>query len=185
MYVNLQFLLTCSSDNYSTSPIVRSILGRSGTHWSLDGRDRACSWDIRFAPTTSFIIRTENRPLDFIELHESAFDPPTNRIRIVHRLLPWYIYINVQNVSIITVSALLETLYFELQKSVVHSDFWNDTINEEDRKAIHEAWRLRVGDNRALAEEGIKRVDFLRRRIVFEGLKRVGDDWELRMKLPK
>ena len=82
-------------------------------------------------------------------------------------------------------SALLETLYFELQRSVVHSDFWNDTINEEDRKAIHEAWRLRVGDNRALAEEGIKRVDFLCRRTVFEGLKRVGDDWELRMKLPK
>lgn len=108
-----------------------------------------------------------------------------SRARLIHPYLPWYIYVETPQGSVITVIFLLEVLFHDLQNPVLSSDFWNDELGEDDRKAIHSAWAARVGGNRELAEQGIKRVDFLCDRYMFEGLKRVGDDWELKLKSAK
>lgn len=141
----------------------------------------ACSWDIR-QPLSSFKILPEQRPLSFLELQETAISPSPHRICLVHPFLPWYIIVEAGPGEVITVAHLLQSLQTELARPIFHSDFWNDDVDEENRKVIHAAWEERCRGNVVIAQEGIKRIDFLGDRCIFEGLKRDGNEWELKMK---
>ena len=53
---------------------------------------------------------------------------------------------------------------------------------EDDRRRIYAAWGSRCKGNQKLAEQGLKRVDFLGDMFMFQGLKKVGDSWEMKLK---
>ena len=83
----------------------------------------------------------------------------------------------------VTVGHLLHTVFAELSHQVFHRDFWNDAMTEEHRKYIYSAWEARCAGNRSVAEQGIRRIDFLGDRWIFVGLRRVGDgEWQMKLK---
>lgn len=127
------------------------------------------------------------KPLEYLQLQEGAMIPEPIRMKITHPSLPWTIYVDASSAGggktcIVTIGHLLSSIYGELMRSVNHRDFWNDLLGEEDRKRIYDAWARRCKGNAALSAQGIKRVDFLLDRFVFEGLKRVKDGWEMKLK---
>ena len=109
-------------------------------------------------------------------------DPPPLRMRIIHPLLPWTIHVDAGPGQVVTVSYLIHSLYQQLHRQVLTSDFWNDVLNEDDRRRIYAAWGSRCKGNQKLAEQGLKRVDFLGDMFMFQGLKKVGDSWEMKLK---
>lgn len=106
-------------------------------------------------------------------------------MRLVHPLLPWALDVAAEPGAIISISHLLTQVYYALQRQVMESDFWNDSLDEEDRKAVYEAWAGRCGGgaDRAEAARGLRRVDFLLDRWAFLGIARRGEnEWELKCK---
>jgi len=78
---------------------------------------------------------------------------------------------------------VLFSIFCELQRQVFESDFWNDELDEEDRKRIYDAWADRCRGNPEEASRGLRRVDFLCEGVFFLGLKKRGDDeWEMKIK---
>ena len=127
----------------------------------------------------------EHRPLGFLERQEGALNPPPLRMRITHPLLPWTIFVAAGHSEVVTVGHLLHTIHAELSHQVYHRDFWNDAMTEEYRKHIYEAWETRCGGNRTVAEQGIRRMDFLGDQYIFAGLRRIGDgEWQMKLKIP-
>ncbi|KAI5121766.1 hypothetical protein M0805_009577 [Coniferiporia weirii] len=159
----------------------RSMLGKPSLHFTLDAKSASCSWDVRRSPD-SFLVLPEQRSLSYLELQEGALSPPPVRMKLTHPLLPWTVHVAAGPNEVVTVAHLLWTLHGELNRQVFQRDFWNDDVGEEDRKIIYAAWEARCAGDPALAGQGIKRVDFLGDRWVFEGLKRVGEGWEMKLK---
>jgi len=127
-------------------------------------------------------VHPERRPLSYLELQEAATSPPTNHMRLVHRSLPWYIVVQASNGNIITISHLLWTLYFELHRMVYEHDFWNEDVEEGDRRKIHDAWAARCQGDPDEALQGVKRVDFFGEKVIFEGFRKKDDEWEIKVR---
>ncbi|KAL5498880.1 hypothetical protein ACEPAH_1398 [Sanghuangporus vaninii] len=152
----------------------------------LDAKQALCSWDVR-RPPEAFHVLPSGKQLDFLQLNEGAMNPEPVRMKITHPKLPWTIHVDARSsvggqTCIVTIGHLLSTIYGELMRPVYSRDFWNDILSEEDRKKIHDAWAARCNGDHVVAQQGIKRVDFLLDRYVFEGLRRMGDGWEMKLK---
>ncbi|KAL5522914.1 hypothetical protein ACEPAF_1181 [Sanghuangporus sanghuang] len=152
----------------------------------LDAKQALCSWDVR-RPPEAFHVLPSGKQLDYLQLNEGAMNPEPVRMKITHPKLPWTIHVDARSSAggqtcIVTIGHLLSTIYGELMRPVYSRDFWNDILSEEDRKRIHDAWAARCNGDHVVAQQGIKRVDFLLDRYVFEGLRRVGDGWEMKLK---
>jgi len=163
---------------------VKSMFGQTQPHWSIDYSSSSpkCIWDVRMPPE-ALEVQPDGRPHSYLELQEAATDPPTNHMFLTHPLLPWMIDVSSVPGSVITVSHLLTQIYFELQRSVMESDFWNDGLDEEDRKQIHLAWWQRCAGDREEASRGLRRVDYLLDTFYFLGIVKKGDgEWELKIK---
>ncbi|EJC99118.1 uncharacterized protein FOMMEDRAFT_23033 [Fomitiporia mediterranea MF3/22] len=158
-----------------------SLFNKPSVHWTLDVQKARCTWDVR-KPPGHFLVLPDHRPLSYLELQEGAMSPPPLRMKLVHPKLPWTIHVAAGPGEVITVAHLLATVHAELNRQIFQQDFWNDDLSEHDRKRVHDAWSSRSGGDRAIAEQGIKRVDFLCDRYVFEGIKRVGEVWEMKLK---
>ena len=160
------------------------MFGATQPHWSIEYSSSSpkCIWDIR-CPPEFLQVQPDGRPHSYLELQEAATDPPTNRMFLTHPLLPWAIDVSSVPGSVITISHLLTQVYLELQRSVMESDFWNDGLDEEDRRQIHSAWEQRCGGNWEEAGRGIRRVDYLLDTFYFLGISKRGDnEWELKIK---
>lgn len=63
------------------------------------------------------------------------------------------------------------------------NDFWNEDLDDADREKIDWAWRERVGNDIREIEKGVRRVDYLRKYCIFEGLARGKHGmWEIKLK---
>lgn len=76
-------------------------------------------------------------------------------------------------------TSIWSTLRWPIQKS----DYWNDELNDADRDKVRHAWSTRCNGNAAEQMAGVRRVDFLRRHVMFEGLvKGRNGMWEMKTK---
>ena len=73
---------------------------------------------------------------------------------------------------------------FNFMSTAIRQDhYWTEELTDVDREKLSQVFYERVKDNVTLRAQGIKRVDFLRRYVIFEGLTRRGDGmWELRVR---
>ena len=107
-------------------------------------------------------------------------------MRIYHSRLPWYVDVQATSNPVgVTFADLFNEVYKVMQIQIVDADFNNDEVDEEERKRIIAAYRKRVGSDRAEAMKGIRRVDFLMSRVVFEGLVKGKEGlWEMKTTKP-
>ena len=100
--------------------------------------------------------------------------------------MPWYIDVRALNNPVgVTFADLFSEVYNVLRIQIVDADFNNDELEDEERKRITAAYRSRVGSDHAEAMNGIRRVDFLMGRFIFEGLVRGKEGlWEMKTTKP-
>jgi hypothetical protein len=100
--------------------------------------------------------------------------------------MPWYIDAHTDaNPVGVTFRDLFNAIYQTLQTQIVDADFYNDELDDEERKKIAGAYRKRCGTNQSESAKGIRRVDFLMGRVVFEGLVKAKEGlWEMKTTKP-
>uniref|UniRef100_D8PQU4 DUF6699 domain-containing protein n=2 Tax=Schizophyllum commune (strain H4-8 / FGSC 9210) TaxID=578458 RepID=D8PQU4_SCHCM len=141
-------------------------------------------WDIRYDPEyvncLNFpCLRRQHNEIDFFQI---ASEPPVERMRLVHHRLPWYIEILQSQPNGITVGDIITQMYAQLSMSILAKDYWNEEMTEADREKITVAYRKRCKDDEQELGKGVKRVDYLGERVIFEGLHKKGGIWEIKLK---
>lgn len=92
-------------------------------------------------------------------------------MRLYHSRLPWYIDINANDAPYISLAIFFHQLFVALDKPIAKADFYNDDLNDEDRETLKQVWLERCRDDTEKMQ-GVKRIDFLRGKVGFEGLSR-------------
>ncbi|KAF5361064.1 hypothetical protein D9756_004465 [Leucocoprinus leucothites] len=126
---------------------------------------------------------TNDYPNPFSELDMAQFatTPQAKFLRLFHPKLPWYIDIHQSFPNGVTVGDILTQMYGQLGQQILPRHFWNDVLNEKDRKDIGKAYRRRTGLLKSGAEHGILWIDFLCGEVIFEGFVRhKGGLWEIK-----
>lgn len=138
------------------------------------------TWDLRTPPqTVSF--RAVQRDVVSSDLMRFTCEPPAATMRLVHPRLPWYIDIVASNPTGVTLYDLFYAIWASLRIPIAQRDFWNEEMGGKDRDKISNAWRERCGMDETERASGVRRVDYLRRDVIFEGLvKGRNGTWEMR-----
>jgi hypothetical protein len=104
-------------------------------------------------------------------------------MRLFHPRLPWYIDVHATNPTGVDLSDLFQMIWKCPRWPINQADFWNDELSGGDRDKISHAWRVRCDEDSFERGCGVRRVDFLRRHVVFEGLvKGMNGTWEMKTK---
>ena len=142
-------------------------------------------WDIQAGPS-AVLFRDLERPPLAGEFTRFVCEPPARLMRIYHARMPWYVDVQALNNPVgVTFSDLFHAIYTVMQIQIVDADFHNDELDEEEQKRITTAYRKRVGSDQAEALKGIRRVDFLMGRVIFEGLVKGKEGlWEMKTTKP-
>ncbi|KIJ59995.1 hypothetical protein HYDPIDRAFT_117917 [Hydnomerulius pinastri MD-312] len=127
-------------------------------------------YDLRRDPFT-LVFRELDRPPSAIEMSHSVTYPPTQFMRLYHSRLPWYIDIAANGAPYISLADFFQQLFGALDRKIAKADFYNDDLDDADRHTLSRAWLERCRDD-ADKMQGVKRIDFLRGKIMFEGLVR-------------
>jgi len=107
-------------------------------------------------------------------------DPPTMFMRLYHTRLPWYIDVVPSGGPYVTLGDLFATLCQLLATRIRQTEYYNDELDHDDRGALKQAWEERCRDE-AERMDGVKRVDYLRGKYMFQGLTRGKNGmWQLR-----
>ncbi|KAL1740826.1 hypothetical protein HDZ31DRAFT_46701 [Schizophyllum fasciatum] len=141
-------------------------------------------WDIRYDPqyVTCLNFPCLRRQHNDIDFYQIASEPPVERMRLVHHRLPWYIEILQSHPNGITVGDIITQMYAQLSMSILAKDYWNEEMTAADQEKISAAYRKRCKGDEHEAGKGVKRVDFLGERVIFEGLHKKGGVWEIKLK---
>jgi len=150
-----------------------------------NGQDPPVYWDIQAGPST-VLFRDLQRPPMTGEFTRFVCEPPARLMRIYHARMPWYVDVQATNNPVgVTFADLFSAIYNVMQVQIVDADFNNDELDDEERKRITAAYRNRVGSDQAEALKGIRRVDFLMGRSIFEGLVKGKEGlWEMKTTKP-
>jgi hypothetical protein len=104
-------------------------------------------------------------------------------MRLYHEKLPWYIDIRARSPSGVTIHDLFDQMHDALMVPIHNEDFYNEELDDEDQMKIALAFKERCNDNLDEIARGIRRVDFLKGRVAFEGLTRGKNGmWEIKSK---
>jgi len=100
--------------------------------------------------------------------------------------MPWYVDVQATSNPVgVTFADLFNAIHTVLQVQIVDADFNNDELDDEERKRITSAYRARVGSDHTEAMKGIRRVDFLMSKVIFEGLVKGKEGlWEMKTTRP-
>ncbi|KAG6331178.1 hypothetical protein ID866_7910 [Astraeus odoratus] len=144
--------------------------------------DKECPptiYDLRREPMT-LVFRELERHADTRDMSSPATKPPTTWMRLYNSRFPWYIDIVTRDGHYITLGDFFVQLFTALNKEIHKSDYYNDDLDDHDRQSLYRAYIERCRDEiERLA--GVKRVDFLRGKVFFEGLSRGKNGmWRLR-----
>jgi len=124
------------------------------------------------------LLQRRHNDLDFAQL---ATHPPTHTLRLYHPRLPWYIDINQSHPNGVTVFDILTQMYEQLMQQITGRHYWNEDLEDVDRARLGTAFQERCNGDRGLIAAGVRRVDFLERRLLFEGLVRGRNGmWEIK-----
>ncbi len=130
-------------------------------------------------------FRDLGRPINSWDLSRFTCEPPLPTITLVSRYFPWYIEVQSNNPSGVTLYDLLWQISICMSTVVTAADYWNNEMDQVARERVAEAWALRCGDNQDERNQGIRRVDFLMDRVVLQGFTRSKDGtWEMKVKRP-
>ncbi|PCH35159.1 hypothetical protein WOLCODRAFT_107058 [Wolfiporia cocos MD-104 SS10] len=142
------------------------------------------TFDLRLNPST-LRFRDLDRPINPWDLTRFACEPPLPQMRLYHANYPWYIDAESSNPAGVTLNDLINAIWLSMMTPISHEDYYNNEMNQDTRDRIASAWQTRCPDKEEL-EKGVRRVDFLMDRVVFEGLaKGRGGMWELKTKVRK
>lgn len=175
-YPNLKEMIKsdCSNTDFPR-PYLHSFIRYSHNHSPV-------ILDLRFPPR-NLVFRDVPRPIISSDLSRFASEPPVPYMCLYHSRLPWYIDVHASNATGVTLFDLFECIWACLRKQVRESDFWNEDLDDADRDKIDWAWRERVGNDQREIEKGVRRVDYLRRCCILEGLVRGKHGmWEMKLK---
>lgn len=138
------------------------------------------SYDLRL-PISTLTFREIPRELIASDLIRFASEPPLPYMRLFHPRLPWYIDVHASNPTGITLADLFQAIWNCLHWPIQQTDFWNDELSDSDRDKISRAWMVRCGGDAYDQNTGVRRVDFLKRDVIFEGLvKGRNGTWEMK-----
>jgi len=102
-------------------------------------------------------------------------------MRLVHARLPWYVDVLASNPSGVTLWDLFGAVYNALRTPITQRDFWNEEMGQKERAKVGDAWRIRVGNDLEERAAGVRRVDYLKKDVIFEGMvKGRNGTWELK-----
>lgn len=168
-----------SSHTYPPSDWAGS--GRLALHQFLQ-HDRAnppTIHDLRRDPYSLVFRKLSHRP-EPRDMAAPATDPPTTWMRLYHSRFPWYIDILTGGDRYITLGDFFLQLAAALDRQIARSDYYNDDLDEHDRQTLTQAYLARCRDETERMG-GVRRVDFLRGKVFFEGLTRGKNGmWRLR-----
>lgn len=149
------------------------------------GQDPPVYWDMRTKPTT-VLFRDLVKPPREGEFTRFVCEPPAQLMRIYHARMPWYVDVRATNNPVgVTFADLFREIYEVMQVQIIDADFNNDEVDEEERRRITAAYRSRIGSDQPEAMKGIRRVDYLMGKVVFEGLVKGKEGlWEMKTTKP-
>ncbi|KAL4079693.1 hypothetical protein J3A83DRAFT_4356432 [Scleroderma citrinum] len=140
---------------------------------------RPTIYDLRRDPYSLIFRKLAHRP-EPQDMSAPATDPPTTWMRLYHSRFPWYIDIVTRDGHYITLGDFFLQLSADLNKQIHRSDYYNDDLDEHDRQTLNQAYLSRCRDETERMN-GVRRVDFLRGKVFFEGLTRGKNGmWRLR-----
>lgn len=119
-----------------------------------------------------------------VELSRPACHPPLSCMRLFHPRLPWTIDVHASRSSGITLRDLFSAIWTSLRRRVRHEELFSYETTETVKETIVASCSLRSRGDVGTAK-GLRRVDFLRSRVLFEGL--VQDQsgmWEIMTRTP-
>jgi len=144
------------------------------------------SYNLSYAPSMAQIHNSYPAHV----LHEPATNPPLPVMTIISRHLPWSIQVTPSDMKhgmYVTVMDVLTTIYNTLRLGVTEREFENLPSLEEKRR-VNDTFCRRYGriEDRKASEleksKGVKRIDFLKGKKMFEGFTRTSrgpEVWEL------
>lgn len=140
------------------------------------------SYDL-YRPPQNIIFWDVPHKIIASDLTHFAYKPPLCYMHFIHLQLPWYIDPEASNPTSISLGNLSQAILVCQQWLIQRADFWNDELSESDQDKISHAWRARCKGDPCEQASGVRRVDFLRRHVVFEGLvKGCNGTWEMKMR---
>lgn len=102
-------------------------------------------------------------------------------MRLYHPKLPWYIDIHQSHPNGVTVFDILVQMHMQLMTQIQGRHYWNEELQEEDRAKIAAAFQARCDGDAQEAANGVRQIDFLGRKVLFEGLSRGKNGmWEIK-----
>ncbi len=129
------------------------------------------------------MFRDLKRSVTGYDLTRFTTEPPTRYMKLSHDRLPWYIEVRASNADGVTFYDLFVQIQTVLSSRIKNSDFYNNSITQEERDKISRAWKERCQYNQGEMSQGVKKVDYLMRDCVFMGLVRCREGiWEIKTK---
>jgi hypothetical protein len=124
-----------------------------------------------------------HRPHNDLDFAQLATSPPAPELRLYHPRLPWYIDIRQNHMNGVTVFDVLMQMFDQLDLPITGKHWWNEEIDDVMRGKMTAAYYERTASSKEETMRGVKRVDFLRGKWVFEGLvKGRNGMWEMKMR---
>ncbi|KDQ54216.1 hypothetical protein JAAARDRAFT_60653 [Jaapia argillacea MUCL 33604] len=140
------------------------------------------SWDLRRDLNSISFAHLDRRRIHLQDLAQYTTEPCVYEMRIYHQMLPWYIDVRAAQGPGCLIGDLFTAIRANLTKPIRRADYYNQELDERDRDEIAKAFGKRCSyEGEHARRQGIKRVDFLRERVVFEGLVRGKNGmWEMK-----
>ncbi|KAF9075134.1 hypothetical protein BDP27DRAFT_1212985 [Rhodocollybia butyracea] len=106
-------------------------------------------------------------------------------MQLYHPFLPWDIHIQASSTSGITIADILSQLYYQLQSSIVKTDYNNDVLSSDDKERLDSGYHRRNSDSGGQAGT-VRKVDFLGLDFFFQGLARTREGWLIKtIRIPR
>lgn len=168
---------------YGYPPVVPSEL-----HPLLRPDSHAISFDLSFFEFRP--LDAKGKPIPFQTLTEPATHPPTTRLVITSDVIPqWPVLLDYEVATQaiphsssalppITLGDVLYAIHQTLQTQITHRE-WAKLDDKEEiavGKAYTKRCKLTPGHESRLAADGVRRVDYLLRKVLFAGLSRKNND---------
>ncbi|KAM5543533.1 hypothetical protein V8D89_002784 [Ganoderma adspersum] len=140
--------------------------------------------DLRESPNALKFRALKERPLTSWDLMRFVCEPPLPFMRLYHAQLPWYIEVETQNPSGVTLYDMFCAINQCMMTQIQNADYYNVEMSSETRAQVADAWAARCR-NEEERQQGIRRVDYLMGRVIMEGIQKGKDGlWEIKTRKP-
>lgn len=156
------------------------------THLTYNPQTRHIYLDLRtnpLSPGSTLDFPSLAREPNSLDLAQLVTQPSAQALRLYHPRLPWYIDINQTHPNGVTLFDVLGQMWQQLDLQISGKHWYNEEVDDKLRAAITDAWTERCGGNEVEMSQGVKRIDWLRGKVIFEGLvKGKNGMWEIKTK---